>query len=68
MDGQISIGEYLESSALDSVVAAVDVIQAMMGKAWEMMLANPVLRVSVSAGLLSIGIGFFVYFRRAAWH
>lgn len=68
MDGQISIGEYVAAESLSSVVSAVDTIQLMMGEAWEMMLANPVLRVSVAAGFLSVGIGFLVYLRRAARH
>lgn len=68
MDGQISIGEYIVAESLSSVISAVDTIQLMMGKAWEMMLANSVLRVSVAAGLLSVGIGVFAYLRRAARH
>lgn len=56
------------SSDLATVISATDTITTMMGKAWDMILANPITRVSASAGLLSIGIGFFVYLRRAARH
>lgn len=56
------------SSDLATVINATDTITTMMGKAWDMILANPITRVSASAGLLSIGIGFFVYLRRAARH
>lgn len=56
------------SSDLATVINATDTITTMMGKAWDMIVANPLTRVSASAGLLSIGIGFFVYLRRAARH
>lgn len=56
------------SSDLSTVISATDIITTMMGKAWDMIVANPLTRVSASAGLLSIGIGFFVYLRRAARH
>lgn len=67
MDGQISMGEYL-STGFPAVLDAVDTVTLMAGKAWALIASNPLLLVYAAAGLLSVGIGFFAYLRRASRH
>ena len=45
---------------------ATDTVTTMVGKAWSMILANPLLTFYAAAGLLSTGIGFFAYMKRTA--
>lgn len=51
---------------LSTVVSATDTIVTMVGQAWSLMTSNPLTRVSLAAGLLSMGIGFLSLARRAA--
>lgn len=63
MDGQVSIDDYL-STGFPAVIAATDTIVTMVGKAWALVLSNPLARFYVAGGLLVVGIGFLVALRR----
>lgn len=56
------------SGSLTNIVSSTDTVTAMVGKAWDMMTSNELLRVYVAAGLLSVGIGFFGYLKRQSRH
>lgn len=53
---------------LATVVNATDTVAQMVTKAWDMALANPLIRVCIAAGLLSTGISVLTHLRRAAKH
>lgn len=63
-----SEGSGSGSSDLNTVISATDTITTMVGKAWDLILSNPLTRVYVAGGLLATGIGFLVYLRRSAKH
>lgn len=65
MDGQISLDEYL-STGWPAVISATDTVVTMVGKAWDLVLSNPLARVYVAGGLLALGIGFLVALRRSS--
>lgn len=65
MDGQVSLDEYL-STGFPAVITATDTIVTMVGKAWALVLSNPLARVYVAGGLLAVGIGFLVALRRSS--
>lgn len=65
MDGQISLDEYL-STGWPAVISATDTVVTMVGKAWDLVLSNPLARVYVAGGLLAVGIGFLVALRRSS--
>lgn len=55
-------------SDVTGLVASTDTIVTMVGKVWTLMMSNPLLKTYVGAGLLSVGIGFFLYLKKAARH
>lgn len=65
MDGQISFDEYL-SSGWPAVISATDTVVTMVGKAWDLVLSNPLARVYVAGGLLAVGIGLLAALRRSS--
>lgn len=65
MEGQISIGEYL-SSGLSAVILAADTVTAFIGKAWSLLVSNPLLAVYLASGLIGLGLAKFLRMRRAA--
>ena len=61
-------GSGSSSGDLSALVSATDTVTTMVGKAWSMILANPLLTFYAAAGLLSVGIGFFSFMKRVAHH
>ena len=59
-----SEGGGSSGASLSDIVSSTDTITTMVNQAWSMMTSNPLLRVYVAAGLLSVGIGFFGYLKR----
>ena len=65
MEGQISIGDYLSSGFL-AVLVAADTVSAFVQKAFDLMVANPLIAVYLASGLIGLGVYKFVQMRRAA--
>lgn len=55
-----------DASDMTKLVNSTDTITQMVGKVWELLMANPLLTLFVASSLLSMGIGFFMYLKRAA--
>lgn len=55
-----------DSGDMATLVASTDTITQMVGKVWTLILSNPLLTLFAASSLLSMGIGFFLYLKRAA--
>lgn len=60
--------EGADAGDLATLVSSTDTISTMMGKVWTIMMGNPLLTVFTAGSLLSMGIGFFMYLKKAARH
>ena len=56
------------SADMTAVIGSTDNVVTMVGKVWTLMLSNPLLTTYVGCSMLSIGIGFFLYLKKAARH
>lgn len=56
----------LSSTPLDGVIASVDVIVSLMGKVFDLMVANPILSLFLASGLITIGFKVFKSARQAS--
>lgn len=54
------------AATLAPVTSAMSTLVDVMGKVWEVMVANPLLVVFLAASLLSVGISIFKRVKRAA--
>lgn len=53
-------------TGMEAVLSATDTISTLLGKVWTIMTSNPLLTVTVAAGLLSIGLAVFRKVKKTA--
>lgn len=56
----------MENTAVDTILGAVPTLTTLMGKVFDLMVANPVLVLYVASTFIGIGVGVLVKVKRAA--